>query len=86
MKADIRPQFGARVRELRKGLGLTQEELAERADMHWTFISGVERGLKDPRLNTIARLAAALDVTADQLLRTRVARAAGRARKKRTRD
>lgn len=37
--------------------------------MHWTFISGVERGQKDPRLNTIARVARALGVSADVLLR-----------------
>lgn len=66
---DLRPLLGARVRALRAALGLTQEQLAERADMHWTFISGVERGLKDPRINTVARLAHALGVTTDQLLR-----------------
>jgi transcriptional regulator with XRE-family HTH domain len=66
---DLRPVLGARVRAARKALGLTQEELAERADMHWTFISGVERGLKDPRLNTIGRLARALGIAPDELLR-----------------
>ena len=66
---DIRPLLGARVRALRDALGLTQEQLAERADMHWTFVSGVERGRRDPRLNTIARLARALGVTPDELLR-----------------
>lgn len=66
---DLRPHLGARVRALRTAAGLTQEQLAERADMHWTFISGVERGLKDPRLNTIGRIADALGVTADALLR-----------------
>lgn len=59
---DLRPLLGARVRALRIAQDLTQEELAEKADMHWTFISGVERGLKDPRLTTIGRIAAALEV------------------------
>lgn len=66
---DLRPLFGAQVRAFRTALGLTQEQLAERADMHWTFISGVERGLRDPRLTTIGKLARALGVTPDALMR-----------------
>lgn len=66
---DLRPLFGARVRAIRTALGLTQEQLAERADMHWTFISGVERGIRDPRLTTIGKLARALGVAPDELLR-----------------
>lgn len=50
------------MRALRLAKGLTQEQLAEAADMHWTFISGVERGIKDPRLTTIGRIARALGV------------------------
>jgi len=37
-------RFGASVRSLRFGLGISQEELAERADMHRTYIAGIERG------------------------------------------
>jgi transcriptional regulator with XRE-family HTH domain len=66
---DLRPRFGARVRARRKALDLTQEQLAERADMHWTFISGVERGVRNPGLNAIGRLARALGVAPDVLLR-----------------
>lgn len=69
MDDDLRQLLGRRVRALRHAQGLTQEKLAERADMHWTFISGVERGLKDPRLNTVGRIAHALGVTIDELLR-----------------
>lgn len=68
MDADLRPAFGTRVRERRIGLGLSQETLAERADLHWTFISGVERGVRNPGLNTIGRLAYALNTTPSKLL------------------
>lgn len=65
---DLRPAFGARVRKLRTGLGLSQEALAERAELHWTYISGVERGVRNPGLNIIARLAKGLDVSPAELL------------------
>lgn len=65
---DLRPAFGARVRKLRTGLGLSQEALAERAELHWTYVSGVERGVRNPGLNTVGRLARALEVTPADLL------------------
>ena len=66
--------FGRRVRDLRKGLGLSQEAVAERAELHWTYVSGVERGLRTPGLDVIGRLAAALDVTPSELFRPLIAR------------
>jgi transcriptional regulator with XRE-family HTH domain len=54
---------------MRLELGLSQEELAERAGLHWVYISGVERGVRNPSLKTIASLARALGVTPDTLLR-----------------
>jgi len=66
---DLRPAFGARVRALRTAKKLTMEQLAERADMHWTYVSGVERGVRNPGLNTIGRLAKALGIGPDELLR-----------------
>ena len=53
--------FGKRVRELRMGLGLSQEELAERAGLHRNYIGGVERGERNIGLLNVDRLAAALD-------------------------
>ena len=51
--ADILKQFGKKVRELRKAQGLSQEELAEKADLHYTYIGGVERGERNLSLKSI---------------------------------
>lgn len=64
---DLRAAFGRRVRDLRKELGLSQEALAERAQLHWTYVSAVERGLRTPGLDVIGRLATALRVTPAEL-------------------
>jgi transcriptional regulator with XRE-family HTH domain len=65
---DFRPAIGRRVRERRERLGLSQEQLSERAGLHWTYISGVERGRRNPSLNTLARLAKALAVSLPRLV------------------
>ena len=55
-------EFGRRVRAQREGLRLSQIELAERAGLHFTYISDVERGQRNPSLLTALRLAAALGI------------------------
>jgi transcriptional regulator with XRE-family HTH domain len=60
--------FGIAVRELRSKRGLSQEELAERSELHRTYISGIERGLRNPGLVNVQRIAAALGVRASELL------------------
>ena len=67
---DHRNAFGKRIRELRHGLDLTQEQLAERAGMHWTYISAVERGLRNLSLDSITRLAQGLHVSLATLFST----------------
>jgi transcriptional regulator with XRE-family HTH domain len=42
-------------------LGLTQEQLAEKAELHWTFISGVERGVRNISVVKLWRIATALN-------------------------
>ena len=57
---DFRGALGQRVKDLRERLGLAQEQLAERADLHVTYVSGIERGRRNPGLNILAGLAKAL--------------------------
>jgi CheY-like chemotaxis protein/DNA-binding XRE family transcriptional regulator len=66
--ASIIEQFGAVVRNLRFRLGISQEELAERADLHRTYIAGIERGGRNITLKSIAKLAKALEVSTADLL------------------
>ena len=65
---DLRAPFGRRVRALREARGLSQEKLAELANLHWTFLSGIERGRRNPGLNTLARLATALKTPLSSLV------------------
>ncbi len=60
---DIRRRFGARLKGLREGQGLSQEELAHRAEIHRTYVSGVERGIRNPTLTVLEKLAKGLGVT-----------------------
>ena len=62
-------KFGAVVRRLREARGLTQEELAERAEVSATYIGFVERGDNVPTLTIIIQIASALDVRPSELLR-----------------
>jgi CheY-like chemotaxis protein/DNA-binding XRE family transcriptional regulator len=60
---DVKKQFGAAVRFHRDQLGISQEELAGRAGLHRTYISDVERGARNVSLESITRLATALEVS-----------------------
>lgn len=59
--------FGQRVREIRQDRGLSQEDLAELAGMHRTYVSSLERGLRNVGLDNILAIAAALDVSPSDL-------------------
>ncbi|MBN9369428.1 MAG: helix-turn-helix transcriptional regulator [Comamonadaceae bacterium] len=61
--------FGATLRSLRESRALTQQALAERADLHTNYVSSVERGERNLSLHNIVRLAYALDVEVSVLLR-----------------
>jgi len=61
-KTDVKKHFGAAVRLRRDHLGISQEELAGRAGLHRTYISDVERGARNVSLESIHRLATALEV------------------------
>jgi len=68
MASDYPTLFGARVRELREDRGLSQEALADAAELHRTHISLIERGQRSVRLETIERLAIAFGVQPSELL------------------
>lgn len=59
--------FGKQVRSLRMQRGLTQEEVAHRAGIHVTYLSGVERGVRNPSLKNIRSIAQALRVFVQDL-------------------
>jgi transcriptional regulator with XRE-family HTH domain len=60
-------KFGDNVRSRREALDYSQEQLAERADLDRTYISGVERGVRNLSLNSVIRLAKALKTSAAAL-------------------
>lgn len=64
----IEERFGEHVRALRRKAGLTQEELAERADLHRTYLAGIEAGARNVGLVNLVYLAKGLGVDAEALL------------------
>lgn len=65
---DIRKIVGRNVRRLREALELSQEELGFRAGIDRTYVSGVERGVRNPTVTVLAKLAAALGSEPERLL------------------
>ena len=62
-------KFGLKIRECRKQIGLSQEQLADQTDIHRTYIGGIERGERNPTLLMMLRLAHALQVDPSELLK-----------------
>jgi transcriptional regulator with XRE-family HTH domain len=62
-------QLGRALRLLRVGQELTIEALADASGLHWTYVSGIERGRRNPTLKVLAAVAAALDVKTSELIR-----------------
>lgn len=60
--------FGENVRKYRKMKGLSQEELADRAGLHRTYVGATERGQRNISLNNMARIANSLEVPLYKLL------------------
>jgi transcriptional regulator with XRE-family HTH domain len=61
--------FGKLIAERRNALGISQEEFAERADLDRTYISGLERGVRNPSLTAIVKVAKGFGITTEELLR-----------------
>lgn len=66
--AGLAPRIGAVVRQLREATGLSQEELAEQAGLHRTYISLVERGRRNITVDALSQIAEALDVYPSRLI------------------
>jgi transcriptional regulator with XRE-family HTH domain len=75
-------KFGKRIKSLRNARGMSQESLAEAANLHRTHISLIERARRSVRLETIERLALALEVQPSELLPSIIIK--GRPRTKKT--
>lgn len=69
MANPILKAFGGSVRKQREKKKFTQEKLAERADLDPTYISGIERGVRNPGIQNVARIAKALAITTAELCR-----------------
>jgi len=65
--ADLQTRLGAVVRACRHKLGVTQEELAWRADIHRTYLADIERGARNVTLRIVANVARALQITIGHL-------------------
>ncbi|MDE3109815.1 MAG: helix-turn-helix transcriptional regulator [Acidobacteriota bacterium] len=61
-------RFGANVRKIRQKRGWSQEKLAEVSGLHRTYVSGIERGIRNPTLTIISQIADALRVPTSSLV------------------
>ncbi|MBD2038594.1 helix-turn-helix transcriptional regulator [Phormidium sp. FACHB-592] len=66
-QSDVKQRFGKAIRRRRRELDLSQEELAERAELHRTYVSDIERGDRNPSLENIEKLAKALTIKVSDL-------------------
>ena len=64
---DIKERFGLAIRRRRRELDLSQEALAELAELHRTYVSSIERGVRNPSLENIEKLSAALKISMSAL-------------------
>lgn len=67
MNSLLEKKFGAAVRERRRRLGLSQESLAQKADLHRTYLCDVERGRRNLSLESIGRIASGLNCSLAEL-------------------
>ena len=64
----VTQRVGANLRRAREEIGLSQEDLAEKAGLHRTYVSGVERGVRNPTVTVLEKIAKALKVKTATLL------------------
>lgn len=71
-------RFGEAVRACREAIGISQEKLAARCGLHRTYVAGVERGIRNPSLRSIAKIAGGLQMTLSALFKRMESMAPGR--------
>src|SRR5713101_1673137 len=64
---DLKTLLGMTIKTQRTSLGISQEELAHRAGLHRTYVSDLERGARNPSIESIEKLAGALQVSVSKL-------------------
>jgi transcriptional regulator with XRE-family HTH domain len=67
--SEARKVFASRLRQIRQVKGLSQEDLADRAGLHRTYVGSVERGERNISIDNIERLAKALEIDIIELIR-----------------
>ena len=65
---DVRRRLGLNLRRLREEQGFSQESFADHCGLHRTYVSGIERGVRNPTVLILDKIAKALKVPAGQLL------------------
>ncbi|QNE32456.1 helix-turn-helix transcriptional regulator [Sphingomonas sp. NBWT7] len=65
---EIRSRLALNVRRLREAKGWSQEDYADRAGIHRTYVSDIERAKRNPTITVVEKLAVPLEVTASELL------------------
>jgi ribosome-binding protein aMBF1 (putative translation factor) len=65
---DIRARLGSNVRRLREAKGWSQEDYVDRAGIHRTYVSDIERGKRNPAVSVVAKLAKPLEIEPGRLL------------------
>lgn len=65
---EIRARLAANVRKAREAKGWSQEDFADRAGIHRTYVSDIERGRRNPTITVVEKLACPFEMTASELL------------------
>lgn len=64
---EIKHLLGVNVRRLRESMGWSQDKLSEKSGLHRTYISGIERGTRNPTISIVDQVAISLNVTVSEL-------------------
>lgn len=69
LRLDIQKEFGLRIQQLRKGIGMSQEKFALSIDMDRTYLASIESGKRNPSLQNIKKIADGLGISLSDMFR-----------------